>query len=128
MLTKEALLEYLESPERLSPEELKRQVRVFIGALTPEDRSALAVSEGSKRDYACEVEFLRQVGFTSLEASWYAGVGLDASRVRRLAARRALTLRLSGRPYPATAYALIELEKETLKDMTDEQVLEELRK
>ena len=128
MLTKDAVLKYLESPEELSSEELKRQVRVFIGVLSPKDKSALMVSEGPKRDYAYEVEFLRQVGFTSLEASWYAGVGLDTFEIRRLVARRALTLRLSNRPYTATAYDLIELERETLKGMTDEQVLEELRK
>ncbi len=128
MLTKEAILKYLESPEELSPEELKRQVRVFIGVLSPKDKSALMVAQGPKRDYACEVEFLRQVGFTPLEASWYAGVGLDTSEIRRLVARRALTLKLSNRPYTAIAYDLIELEREVLKGMTDEQVLEELRK
>ena len=128
MLAKEAILKYLASPKRPSPEELKKQVRALLGAMTPKDKSALMMSESPRKDYACEVEFLRQVGFTPLEASWYAGVGLDASEIHRLVARRALTLRLSNRPYTATAYDLIELEEQTLKGMTDEQVLEELRK
>jgi len=129
MLTREDILEYLDSPKRLSAEEMKKQVRAFIGALTPKDKKALLVEEGPKRDYAYEVEFLRQVGFTPLEASRYAGVGLDTYDIRRLVARRALALRLSNRPYAAaTAYDLIELEEQTLKGMTDEQVLKELRK
>jgi len=128
MLTREVILKYLDSPERLSPEELKRQVRVFIESLSPRERDALMVTEGPKRDYAFGVEFLRQAGFTSLEASWYAGVGLDAIEIRRRVARRALTLQLSNRPYTATAYDLMELEEGVLKGMTDEQVLEELRK
>ena len=128
MLTKEAILEYLALPQRPSPKEMKEQVKAYLASLTTEEKEALTAEEGSKAEYASEVEFLRQAGFTSLEAGWYAGVGLDVLEIRRLVARRALTLRLSEKPLTTTAYQLIELEERTLKGMTDEQVLEELRK
>ncbi len=127
MLSKEDVLKYLALPERSSPEELHQQVKAYLASLTLGEKKALIVEEGSKAEYASQIEFLRQVGFTSLEASWYAGVGLDTSEVRRLVARRTLVLERSGRSYTANAYDLMRLEKTTLKDMTDEQVLEELK-
>ncbi len=128
MFTVATVLKYLELPERPSREELNSQVKAFIGAMASKDKLALLAKESSRKDYAYDIEFLRQVGFTSLEASWYAGVGLDTPEIRKLVARRALALKRSNRPYTATAYDLQELEKEVLKDMTDEQVLEELKK
>jgi len=121
------VLEYLGLPKRPSPKEMKEQVKAYLASLTSGEKQALVEEETSESSYASEVEFLRQVGFTPLEASWYAGVGLDTPEVRSLVARRALTLKLSGKPYTSTAYELMQLEQRTLKGMTNEQVLEELR-
>lgn len=106
---------------------MKERVRAYLASLATEERVALLKEAAPKEDYASELEFLRQVGFTSLEASWYAGVGLDTPEVRRLVARRALTFRKSGKPLTSTAYDLIKLEEWVLKGMTDEQVLAELK-
>ncbi len=127
MLSKEDVLHYLALPQKPSPEQMKQQVKAYLASLTLNEKDALVKEESPHTEYAYQIEFLRQVGFSPLEASWYAGVGLDTLEVRNLVARRTLTLRRSGRPYTATAYDLIKLEKATLKDMTDEQVLEELR-
>lgn len=129
MLSKKAILDYLALPERPSPKEMKELVKAYLASLTSEEQKALVKEESPTADYASEIEFLRRVGFTSLEASWYAGVGLDTPGIRRLVARRALMYRRSTTSSSVvTAYDFARLEKEALGGLTDEQVLEELKK
>lgn len=127
MLTIAEVLEYLGLPVRLPSGEMKEQVKAYLASLTTEEKKALVVEDGPKATYASEVEFLRQVGFTPIEASWYAGTGLDDPRVRNLVARRTLALKRSGKPCSSTAYDLMRMEHDVLKGLTNEQVMKELR-